>query len=104
MSRMSGLVREESRGRYFSLHHCIMGAGALLPLMGGGYFLDVWKNSHPQGELIAFRLLFFLAVLCGGVEWLIQARIYEPLMHSGARGSRSDATSSGRGGMRISAA
>ncbi len=83
MSWMADLVREEIRGRYFGLRNAALGAAALLASLAGGYFLDVWKDSHPRGEMDALRMLFATGVVCGVISLLIQARIYEPPLHEG---------------------
>jgi len=83
MSWMADLVREEIRGRYFGLRNAALGAAALLASLAGGYFLDVWKDSHPRGEMDALRVLFTTGVVCGVISLLIQARIYEPPLREG---------------------
>ena len=83
MSWMADLVREEIRGRYFGLRNAALGTAALLASVVGGYFLDVWKDTHPHGEMDALRMLFAAGVVCGVTSLLIQARIYEPPLHEG---------------------
>lgn len=83
MSWMADLVREEMRGRYFGLRNAALGAAALVATLAGGYFLDVWKESHPRGEMDALRVLFLGGVLCGVLSLFIQSRIYEPPLHEG---------------------
>jgi predicted MFS family arabinose efflux permease len=83
MSWMADLVHEEARGRYFGLRNAALGVAALLASLAGGYFLDVWKESHPRGEMDALRILFLVGVICGGISLLIQARIYEPPLQEG---------------------
>ena len=83
VSWMADLVRERIRGRYFSVRNSTVSAVALLATIGGGYFLDAWKVSHPHGELTALRWLFFAAIGCGMVSLVIQARIYEPPLREG---------------------
>jgi predicted MFS family arabinose efflux permease len=78
MSWMADLVREELRGRYFGSRNAALGAATLVATLAGGYALDVWKESHPGGELHALRGLFLIGVACGLVSLLIQARIHEP--------------------------
>ena len=78
MSWMADLVREEMRGRYFGLRNAALGVAALLATLAGGYFLDLWKESHPRGEMDALRVLFFAGVLCGVLSLFIQSRIHEP--------------------------
>jgi len=51
--------------------------------MAGGYFLDLWKESHPRGEMDALLLLFLSGVVCGVLSLFIQARIDEPPLHEG---------------------
>ncbi|HXG22415.1 MAG TPA: MFS transporter [Methylomirabilota bacterium] len=83
MSWMADLVREEMRGRYFGLRNAALGVAALLASLAGGFFLDIWKESHPRGEMDALRVLFFLGVACGVTSLVIQSRIYEPPLHEG---------------------
>lgn len=83
MSWMADLVREEIRGRYFGLRNAALGVAALLASLAGGYLLDVWKDSHPRGEMDALRVLFTTGVVCGVISLLIQARIYEPPLREG---------------------
>lgn len=83
MSWMADLVREEMRGRYFGLRNAALGVAALMATMAGGYFLDLWKESHPRGEMDALRVLFLSGVLCGVLSLFIQARIDEPPLHEG---------------------
>lgn len=83
MSWMADLVREEIRGRYFGLRNAALGAAALVATLIGGYFLDVWKEGHPQGEMDALRVLFLVGVFCGIISLFIQYRIYEPPLREG---------------------
>ena len=83
MSWMADLVREEMRGRYFGLRNAALGVAALIATMAGGYFLDLWKESHPRGEMDALRILFLGGVLCGALSLFIQARIDEPPLQEG---------------------
>lgn len=83
MSWMADLVREEVRGRFFGLRNAALGVAALLATLAGGYFLDLWKDTHPRGEMDALRILFFLGVICGVASLLIQSRIYEPPLLEG---------------------
>jgi MFS-type transporter involved in bile tolerance (Atg22 family) len=83
MSWMADLVREEVRGRYFGLRNATLGGAALLTSLVGGYFLDVWKVSHPRGEMDALRILFLAGVICGVTSLVIQSRIYEPPLQEG---------------------
>lgn len=83
MSWMADLVHEERRGRYFGLRNAAIGVAALIATLIGGHFLDVWKASHPRGELDALLILFGIGVGCGVISLSIQARIYEPPLHEG---------------------
>ncbi len=83
MSWMADLVHEEKRGQYFGRRNAVLGVAALVATLIGGYFLDVWKDSHPKGEMDALRILFSLGVVCGVVSLLIQSRIYEPPLQEG---------------------
>jgi MFS family permease len=83
ISWMADLVREEIRGRYFSLRNSILSGTALLATLCGGYFLDAWKVRRPHDELAGFRILFSIAVVCGVVGLLVQSRIFEPPLHEG---------------------
>jgi len=83
MSWMADLVREEIRGRYFGLRNAALGVAALAATLAGGYFLDLWKDSHPRGEMDALRLLFLGGVCCGVLSLVIQSRIHEPPLHEG---------------------
>ena len=83
MSWMADLVGEGIRGRYFGLRNAALGAAALLASLAGGYFLDVWKDGHPRGEMDALRVLFATGVVCGIISLLIQTRIYEPPLREG---------------------
>ena len=83
MSWMADLVHEERRGRYFGRRNAALGVAALVATLAGGYFLDVWKDSHPKGEIDALRILFFLGVVCGVVSLWVQSRIYEPPLQEG---------------------
>lgn len=65
------------------MRNAALGCGALLAILAGGYCLDMWKAGHPSGEMDAFRMLFFVGVLCGMISLLIQARIYEPPLQEG---------------------
>ncbi len=86
MSWMADLVHEEMRGRYFGLRNAALGVAALLATLAGSYFLDLWKEHDPQGEMNALRVLFFLGVVCGISGLLFQARIYEPPLREGSDG------------------
>ncbi|MBM4256392.1 MAG: MFS transporter [Deltaproteobacteria bacterium] len=86
MSWMADLVHEERRGRYFGLRNAAIGVAALIATLIGGRFLDVWKDSHPTGEMDALLILFGVGVLTGIVSLFIQARIYEPPLHEGTDG------------------
>ena len=83
MSWMADLVREETRGRYFGLRNAALGVATLIATMGGGYFLDLWKESHSRGEMSALQVLFLSGVFCGVLSLFIQARIDEPPLHEG---------------------
>ena len=74
ISWMADLVGEEIRGRYFGLRNAALGAAALLASLAGGFFLDVWKDTHPGGEMEALRVLFGIGVACGVISLLIQCR------------------------------
>lgn len=86
MSWMADLVHEERRGHYFGLRNAAIGMAALVATLIGGRFLDVWKASHPSGEMDALLILFNIGVLSGLVSLFIQARIYEPPLHEGDDG------------------
>jgi Na+/melibiose symporter-like transporter len=86
MSWMADLVHEEMRGRYFGLRNAALGVAALLATLIGGYFLDLWKEQHPRGEMDALHVLFFLGVICGVTSLFFQARIYEPPLREGNDG------------------
>lgn len=83
MSWMADLVHEEKRGHYFGRRNAALGVAALVATLVGGYFLDVWKESHSKGEMDALRILFSLGVVCGVLSLLIQSRIYEPPLQEG---------------------
>jgi MFS family permease len=86
MSWMADLVHEERRGHYFGLRNAAIGGAALTATLIGGRFLDIWKASHPTGEMEALLILFGVGVSCGLVSLGIQARIYEPPLHEGNNG------------------
>ncbi len=86
MSWMADLVHEERRGHYFGLRNAAIGGAALTATLIGGRFLDIWKASHPTGEMEALLILFGVGVSCGLVSLGIQARIYEPPLHEGDNG------------------
>ena len=83
MSWMADLVHEERRGHYFGLRNAAIGGAALTATLIGGHFLDIWKASHPTGEMEALLILFGVGVSCGLVSLGIQARIYEPPLYEG---------------------
>lgn len=83
MSWMADLVHEERRGRYFGLRNAAIGVAALIATLIGGRFLDMWKASHPTGEMDALIVLFSVGVVTGIISLFIQARIYEPPLHEG---------------------
>jgi Na+/melibiose symporter-like transporter len=83
VSWMADLVREDIRGRYFSLRNSLLSGSALLATWGGEQFLDRWKATHAHGELSGFRVLFSLAVVCGVIGLIIQSRITEPPLREG---------------------
>jgi predicted MFS family arabinose efflux permease len=83
ISWMADLVREEIRGRYFSVRNSLLSGAAMLTNLSGGRFLDRWKTAHPHDELGGFRLLFCVAVVCGVISLFIQSRIMEPPLHEG---------------------
>ena len=83
MSWMADLVHEERRGHYFGLRNAAIGGAALTATLIGGRFLDIWKASHPTGEMEALLILFGVGVSCGLVSLGIQARIYEPPLYEG---------------------
>src|SRR5262249_46019161 len=80
---MAGFGREGKPGPYFWGCKAALGTPALFVSVVGGYFLDVWKDTHPHGEMDALRMLFAAGVVCGVPSLLIQARIYEPPLHEG---------------------
>ena len=83
MSWMADLVHEERRGDYFGLRNAAIGLAALIATYVGGRFLDVWKASHPTGEMDALLMLFGIGVFSGMISLLIQKQIYEPPLHEG---------------------
>lgn len=83
ISWMADLVREEIRGRYFSVRNSLLSGATMLATIGGGQFLDRWKAVPQHNELGGFRVLFGVAVVCGVISLFIQSRIMEPPLREG---------------------
>lgn len=74
LSWMANTVPESIRGRYYGLRNAIIGVGTMSLTLGSGYFLDVFSRG-----LQAFYVIFFAAVLCGGISTFFLTRQKEPL-------------------------
>ena len=74
LSWMANTVPEVIRGRYYGLRNAIIGVGTITLTLGSGYFLDWFGNG-----LSAFYIIFFIAIICGGISTYFLTRQKEPV-------------------------
>lgn len=78
ISLMADIVPADRRGRYFGARATIGTAASSLVALGGGRFLDWWKNIHGPNDPHGFTIVYALGLVAGLLSVAMIARLPQP--------------------------
>ena len=78
---MSSLVPIEIRGRFFGLRNSILGTTTIFVTIGGGLYLDWYKATFDSALIMAFVILFCVALGSSMMSSFFLNKKSEPELH-----------------------
>ena len=76
-SLLRDIVPEKRMGSVFARRMILGNVAVLIVMIGGGYFVDLWKQWFPEAPLYAYSIIFSCGLLFGVAGLAVIARLPE---------------------------